>query len=253
MSNGTSKQSGVGKFLSGPLGGVAVQGGLGLIGGILGGIGERRGIKAQLPGMQDTLAGLQQYGSDVLDQTRDGYGGVADVAGPDFSAARGASRDAIRTAEEALMGASGGRVEGSQLAFDQAAEAQAEQQGVLRRSAGDVTDVLQAGALQQMLANRERNKMARQFAQQGQANQRAAEQALIGARQAGARQDFAMTQAEFNAQRQKDMMMIQGDVNLAELQMNQRMAELQQQSAIDQTRASMKGSLLRGIGAGLAG
>ena len=40
MSNGTSKQSGVGKFLSGPLGGVAVQGGLGLIGGILGGIIE---------------------------------------------------------------------------------------------------------------------------------------------------------------------------------------------------------------------
>ena len=62
-----------------------------------------------------------------------------------------------------------------------------------------------------------------------------------------------MTQAEFNAQRQKDMMMIQGDVNLAELQMNQRMAELQQQGAIDQTRASMKGALLRGIGAGLAG
>ena len=43
MSNGTSKQSGVGKFLSGPLGGVAVQGGLGLIGGILGGIGSTLG------------------------------------------------------------------------------------------------------------------------------------------------------------------------------------------------------------------
>ena len=239
--------------MSGTPWGAIVGGAMKLGGGLMQGFGARKQYKALAEGMRENLYDLQRTGEQYVGDLRSAYSGYSDLVDLDMDAARGLSQRATTTAQEQAIKASGGRVEGSQMAFDEMAEQSAESQGLLRRSAGDVTDVLQMGAVGKMMDDRNKRKMSMDIATRGQRFEQASQSQLLGAYQTQAQQEQAIRQAEFQSQRNKQLYGIQGQVNNADAQMGYEKARLAQLGAINQAEAQQKGAFLQGFGGGLSG
>ena len=249
--NKKNNMSGFDDFMKTEPGGMAINKALGLFGGAFSALGQNKMIKALLPGMQQNLAQLGIYGQENIDMLQNAYGGYGNLVDLNTDPTRNAMQAATNIATDNALMASGGRVEGSQMAFDELAEARAEGAGLTRRSVGDTTDVLQSTALRNVLDNRTLSRMGTDFARQGQVNQMTANQNLQSAFQNQAQVERSLALDEMRAEREKQMLGIQGQLGIADATFGLNMAKLQQQGAINQTEAQRKGSFLRGLGQGL--
>ena len=228
-----------------------IEKGISTVGGVLKGFGENAMLKAMIPGMKQNLAQLGIYGQENIGMLQNAYGGFGNLVDLNTDPTRNAMQAATNIATDNALIASGGRVEGSQMAFDELAEARAEGAGLLRRSVGDTTDVLQSTALRNVLDNRTLSRMGADFSRQGQINEQAANRNLQSAFQNQAQVERSLALDELRAEREKQMLGIQGQLGIADATFGLNMAKLQQQGAINQTQAQRKGAVLRGIGEGL--
>lgn len=241
--NTTKKNmSGFGDFMKTEPGAMAVNKALGLFGGAFSALGQNAMIKAMIPGMQQNLVDLGIYGRENIDMLQNAYGGYGNLVDLNTDPTRNAMQAATNIATDNALMASGGRVEGSQMAFDELAEARAEGAGLTRRSVGDTTDVLQSTALRNVLDNRTLSRMGTDFARQGQINEQAANQNLQSAFQNQAQVERSLALDEMRAEREKQMLGIQGQLGIADATFGLNMAKLQQQGAINQTEAQRKGA-----------